>query len=261
MESLNVQVDDGIATIDLCRPEVQNRFDHLLHDELEAAIGQVAANADVRAVLLTAQGPVFSGGGDTERMRAANAESPHDKLVDVDRGRALFRRVADLPKPLVVSLTGDVFGVATSLVLLADAIVSCPGVRIADPHVRMGLVAGDGGTVVWPMNLATTLAKRHLLWGEPLLAEDAHRLGVVTDLEADADAVRARAAELARRVASLPPVAVQLTKRAINQGVASRINEVFDLGFYLEAMSLGTEDVLEAIQAFHERRPGNWSGR
>jgi enoyl-CoA hydratase/carnithine racemase len=125
----------------------------------------------------------------------------------------------------------------------------------------MGLVAGDGGVVAWPANLATTLAKRHLLWGEPLLAEDAHRLGVVTDLVAARDDVRRRAEELAVRVAAMPPVAVQLTKRALNQTVASRINEAFDLGFYLEALTLGTDDMVEAVTAFLEKRAGVWKGR
>jgi enoyl-CoA hydratase/carnithine racemase len=125
----------------------------------------------------------------------------------------------------------------------------------------MGLVAGDGGAIAWPANLSATMTKRHLLWGEALVAEDAHRLGVVTDLEPSVDAVRTRAKTLATRVAALPPVAVQLTKRALNQSVAARIAESFDLGFYLEAMTLGTEDMVEAVNAFHEKRRGSWKGR
>ena len=111
-------------------------------------------------------------------------------------------------------------------VLTADALVSAPGVNLVDPHVHMGLVAGDGGVIAWPSNMATTLAKRHLLWGEPLLAEDAHRIGVVTDLVASREEVRPRAEALAARVAALPPVAVQLTKRALNKVVQARIDEL-----------------------------------
>ena len=153
-------------------------------------------------------------------MLEGAAETPHDRFAGVDRGRSCSAVAADFPKPFVVALDGDVYGVATSVILMADALVSTPGVKISDPHVHMGLVAGDGGVVAWPANLATTLAKRHLLWGEPLLAEDAHRVGVVTDLVGSRDDVRGRAEELAARVAALPPVAVQLTKRALNQTVA-----------------------------------------
>jgi enoyl-CoA hydratase/carnithine racemase len=261
VETLTTDLDDGVLTVELCRPDLHNRFDHLLHDELDAVLDQAAVDERVRAVLLVAQGQVFSGGGDTDRMLEAHAKSPHALLAEVDRGRRLFRVAADFPKPLVVGLHGDVFGVATSIILLADAIVSMPGVRICDPHVHMGLVAGDGGAIAWPTNLSATMAKRHLLWGEALVAEDAHRLGVVTDLEPSVDAVRARAKTLATRVAALPPVAVQLTKRALNQTVAARIAESFDLGFYLEAMTLGTQDMVEAVNAFLEKRRGSWKGR
>jgi enoyl-CoA hydratase len=259
--TLTLEIVDGVAVVELCRPEIHNRFDHQLHDELVVVLRTTAANPEVRALLLAAQGAVFSAGGDTQRMLEGAKESPPERFAGVDRGRELFRLAADYPKPFVVALDGDTYGVATSVVLMADAVVSAPGVKIADPHVHMGLVAGDGGVIAWPINMATTLAKRHLLWGEPLLAEDAHRIGLVTDLVDDAAQVRPRAERLAQRVASLPPVAVQLTKRALNQTVAARVAEAFDLGFYLEAISLGTEDVVEAVHAFHDKRRGVWKGR
>ena len=182
-------------------------------------------------------------------------------MNQIDEGRRLFRTFADFPKPVVVALHGDVYGVATSIVLTADAIVAARGVKLSDPHVHMGLVAGDGGCVTWPLNLPLVRAKRHLLWGEPLLAEDAHRLGMVTDLVDTPDEVRTAARALAERVASLPPVAVQLTKRALNKYVHSRIDDVFDTAFYLEAISVNTEDMREAVTAFLEKRAGVWRGR
>lgn len=259
--ALTLAVADGVAVVELCRPELHNRFDHMLHNQLEAALESVAADSSARALVLCAAGRVFSAGGDAERMLAAGREDPHTRLAEIDRGRSLFRRCAGFPKPFVVALSGDVFGVATSVVLLADAIVSAPGVRICDPHVHMGLAAGDGGVIAWPLNMAMTLAKRRLLWGEPLLAEEAHRIGVVTDLVDHPHEVRPKALALAARVAGLPPVAVQLTKRALNQAVDARIGEAFDLGFYLEAITLSTEDMTEAVTAFLEKRQGQWKGR
>ena len=259
--ALTLEVTDRVAVVELCRPDVHNRFDHILHDELLAALAAVAADGDARALLLRAQGKVFSGGGDTARMLEGASESWHDRFAGVDGGRRLFRQFADFPKPFVVALSGDVYGVGTSIVLTADAIVSAPGVKLADPHVHMGLVAGDGGVIAWPINMAMTLAKRHLLWGDALSAEDAHRIGLVTDLVATRDEVDGLAAKLAARVAGLPPVAVQLTKRALNKVVQSRTDEALDLGFYLEAVSLGTEDVVEAVTAFLDKRGGVWKGR
>ena len=252
--------DGPVGELRLCRPDVQNRFDGVLIGELGGALTELGDDPEVRAVVLSSTGKHFSAGGDTEEMLAGNADV-QVLLAQVERGRRLFRAFADFPKPVVAAVHGHVFGVATSLVLTADAVVSTPGVRISDPHVHMGLVAGDGGCVTWPAQLPLVRAKRHLLWGEPLLAEDAHRLGLVTDLAADADAVRAEALRIAAEVAALPPLAVQLTKRALNKGFAARVEEVFDTGFYLEAISASSADLREAVEAFKDRRPGTWSGR
>jgi enoyl-CoA hydratase/carnithine racemase len=260
-EALTLEIVDGVATVELSRPDDLNRFDNLLHDELEEAIAEIAVDPDARALLLCGSGKVFSGGGDAARMLAAAQEDPHARMVGVDRGRRLFRLCTDFPKPFVAAVHGDVFGVATSLVLTADALVSTPGVKFVDPHVHMGLVAGDGGAIAWPINMPAALAKRHLLWGEPMKAEDAHRVGLVTDLVDTADQVRPHAEKLAARVAALPPVAVQLTKRTLNKVIQSRIDEAFDLGFYLEAITVGTEDMVEAVNAFLEKRRPTWKGR
>lgn len=259
-EAVEVNRKGAVAELRLCRPELHNRFDAAVTRDLTPALQALAEDVDVRAVVLSADGRHFSAGGDTETMLAANADL-QILLSQLDDGRRLFRSFADLPKPLIAAVHGHVFGVATSLVLTADAVVSTPGVRFVDPHVHMGLVAGDGGCVMWPANLPLTRAKRHLLWGQPLLAEDAYALGLVSDLVDSADAVRSRALELAEEVAGLPPLAVQLTKRALNKVLGARIDEVFDTAFYLEAITVQTADLREAVAAFQEKRPGIWSGR
>jgi enoyl-CoA hydratase/carnithine racemase len=260
-ETLEISSSDGgVAELTLSRPEVMNRFDEALVAELRAAIGELARDPSARAVVWSARGRHFSAGGDTDSMLAANSD--HVQLMrQVDDGRALYRAFADFPKPLVVALHGHVFGVGTSLILTADAIVSAPKVQISDPHVQFGLVAGDGGCVSWPLHVPLIQAKRRLLWGEAISAEQAHRMGLVTELADTPDAVLPLARTLAEQVAALPPVAVQLTKRAFNKQLQSRIDDVFDLGFYLEAISTATSDVREAVAAFKEKRPGAWSGR
>lgn len=259
-QAVELSKEGLVGELRLCRPDLHNRFDDRLLGELGTALTELEADRDVRAVVLTSTGTHFSAGGDTDAMLAANADLSV-LLVQVDAGRLLFRTFADFTKPLVAAVHGHVFGVATSLVLTADAVVSAPGVRISDPHVHLGLVAGDGGCVTWPANLPLVRAKRHLLWGDPLLAEDAYRLGLVTDLAADAAAVRPLALEIAGKVAALPPVAVQLTKRALNKVLGARVDEAFDTAFYLEAISASTSDLREAVAAFKQKRPGHWSGR
>ncbi len=259
--ALTVSVADGVAVIEMCRPELRNRIDDQLNNELEVAFTAAAIDDHVRVVVLTSTGRVFSAGGDTERMLRQADESPLEWMKSVDGGRKFFRLFADFPKPFVAAVQGDVYGLGTSIVLTADAIVSARGVKFADPHVHMGLVAGDGGVVAWPTNVSGVLARRHLLWGIAMLAEDAYRVGMVTDLVDTPDEVKPKALEIAAQVAALPPVAVQLTKRALNKVTGSRIDDAFDLGFYLEAVTLGTADMVEAVSAFLEKRTPTWKSR
>jgi enoyl-CoA hydratase len=260
--TLQLLVDDktGVAELRLIRPDLLNRFDDELLDDLGPALAELAADTGVRAVLWTATGKHFSAGGDTETILAGHRDL--DALLSgVDRGKRLFRSFVEFGKPLVVALHGAVFGVATSLVLTADAVVTTAETKLCDPHVHMGLVAGDGGAISWPVNMPLLRAKRHLLWGEHLTGAQAHALGLVTDLVEDPERVGPRARELAEQVAALPPLAVQLTKRTLNRVLAARAEEMLDLGFALEAISNRTDDVAEAVAAFREKRPGRWSGR
>lgn len=259
-QTLTLTESDGVAELQLCRPELLNRFDSALHREFIAALEQLADSASVRAVLLSSTGRFFSAGGDTELMLSA-AEDPQVRLTLIDEGRRLFRTTAEFPKPLVVALAGDTYGLGATIVMLGDAIVTAPDVKMADTHIQMGLVAGDGGAVAWPANMPFARAKRHLLTGDPLTGAEAHALGLVSDLVADRSDVHAAALALATRMASLPPLAVQLTKRALNKHLASRADEVLDLSFHLEGITMASEDMREAIDAFKNKRPGVWQGR
>jgi enoyl-CoA hydratase len=250
----------GVAELRLTRPDLLNRFDEVLLEELGPALRALGEDPVVRAVVWTSTGKHFSAGGDTEEILASHHDPAH-LAAGVERGKELVRTFAGFPKPLVVALHGHTFGVATSLVLLADAIVTTPTTRICDPHVHMALVAGDGGAISWGVNLPLIRAKRHLLWGEPLSGQDAHDLGLVSDLVDSPEKVRDVALELAGRVAALPPIAVQLTKATLNAGLAARVDELLDVGFANEAVSNRSADVLEAVAAFKEGRPGHWTGR
>jgi enoyl-CoA hydratase len=260
--ALQILIDEatGVAELQLNRPELLNRFDTTLIDELGPTLAELSQDPAVRAVVWTSTGKHFSAGGDLDDIVAGHDDPAH-LAAGVARGKEVYRAFAGFGKPLIVALHGHIFGVATSLVLLADAIVTTPGVRIVDPHVHLGLVAGDGGAISWGVNLPLLRVKRHLLWGEPMTGRIAHDLGLVSDLADDPAGVRAKAFELAARVAALPPVAVQLTKWTLNAGLAKRVDELLDVGFNYEAASNRSDDVMEAVAAFKEGRPGRWQGK
>ena len=259
-ETLTVERRDHVTELTLCRPDLLNRFDDALHVEFTAALRQVGADPGTRVVVLASTGKVFSAGGDFELMRAAH-DDPNARRRIVDDGRALLNTLIDLPQPVVVGLQGAAVGLGATVALACDAVVAARSAWVADTHVNIGLVAGDGGCLVWPQSIGILVAKRHLLTGDRLGAERAWQLGVVSDLVDEPEDVLPAARALAGRIAALPPLAVQGTKRSLNRVVQERCGEVLDLSFAHESVTLASDDLLEAISAFEERRPGRYEGR
>jgi enoyl-CoA hydratase len=257
--TLTIERDGPMAEMTLIRPDVMNRFDDALHVDMTDALRALHRERDLRAIVWSSTGKNFSAGGDFELMELAASSIP-ERLRIVDDGLQLLGAFLDINVPIVVALHGDAFGVGTNLVLASDAVVAHPGVRLGDPHVAIGLVAGDGGALLWPLNLGMLRAKRHVLTGDPVDGTDAHRLGLVTDLVEDAAAVLPAARSLAERIAALPPLAVQGSKQAMNHVLKTRFAEIMELSFALETTTLGSDDLLEAIAAFKERRPPTYTG-
>lgn len=251
--------DDAIAIVTLNRPHLHNRFDDLLHSSLPPVLRELRGSRSVRAIVLASTGKSFSAGGDTALMRTANGQLAERRRI-VDQGRELLDELLRVPQPIVVALHGAAIGLGATIVLACDMIVAARTASLSDPHVRIGLVAGDGGCLVWPQAVGMLVAKRHLLTGTPLTAEAAHRAGLVTDLVDTADEALPAAISLAREIAALPPLAVQGTKRALNAVLRARAEEVVDYAFSLEVDTLGSSDLLEAISAFEQRRPGVFTG-
>jgi enoyl-CoA hydratase len=258
-DALTLRTDGHVAEITLTRPELHNRFDDQLHVQLTQVLDSVRRDDKVRAVVLASTGKTFSAGGDFEIMRAANADVT-TRLRIVDDGRRLLDALISLPQPLVVALHGAAIGLGATVVLTADAVVAARSATISDPHVQMGLVAGDGGCLVWPQAVGMLRARRHLLTGDAVAAEDAHAMGLVTDLVDTPDEVLPAAQALAARIAALPPLAVQGTKRALNRVTQQRAGEVVEVSLAHEETTLASSDLLEAIDAFTERRAPNFRG-
>jgi enoyl-CoA hydratase len=211
-------------------------------------------------VVLASTGRVFSAGGDFELMRVAH-DDPVVRRSLVDEAQGLLTALIGLPQPIVAAVQGAAVGLGATVVLSCDAVVACRDASLADSHVNVGLVAGDGGCVVWPAAAGMLRARRHLLTGDPLDAPTCWQLGLVTDLVESADEVLPAARALAERIAALPPLAVQLTKRALTRVLLQRAGEVLDLSLSYEEATLASDDLLEGIAALKERRPGSFSGR
>ena len=249
-----------VGELTLTRPDLLNRIDERAHRELIAIFRELADDDDLRAVVFASTGKVFSAGGDFEFMLDGNSDLKKAQRATED-GFRLLKNFLDISAPVVVALHGDAIGLGASLVLASDVVVAHPKARLSDPHVRIGLVAGDGGCLVWPQAAGMLRARRYLLTGDAVSASDAYSWGLVTDLVDDMAAVLPSALALADRIAGLPPIAVRGTKRALNQVSRARFDEVIGLSLANELTSLRSDDIREAIAAFREKRQPHYEGR
>ena len=146
-----LRFSDGgaVATITLARPDLRNRMDEIAHAELESVFRSLRDRRDIRAVVFAAEGKAFSAGGDFDLMRRGNTD-PDARRKIIDEGWSLLEAMLHVPQPIVAAVQGDAVGLGATLAFACDAVVTHPTCRIFDPHVGVGLVAGDGGCLLWP---------------------------------------------------------------------------------------------------------------
>lgn len=262
-QTLLIDQAGKVATVTLNRPERLNAVNDVLHRELEDLFGALNDDDSINAVILTGAGRAFCAGGDMKAV-ADQPATPADAYrapVTFSRGpRRLIINLLEVEAPIIVALNGDAIGLGATLALLGDVIVASEAARIGDTHVRMGLVAGDGGAVIWPLLVGVHRAKEYLMTGDLIPAPEAERIGLVNHVVAP-DQVLPKARELAERLANGPTWAIRWTKAAVNKLIRERVNLILDTSLAYEALTTGTDDMREAGQAFLEKRPPKFTGR
>jgi enoyl-CoA hydratase len=261
-ETIIVEKEGGVATIMLNRPERLNAVDPTMHNELEELFGHINSDGDVNAIVLTGAGRAFCAGGD---MRGAADSDPEENYrgapVTFGRGpRRLILNMLEVEAPIVAAVNGDAIGLGATLALLCDVIIASETARIADTHVRMGLVAGDGGALIWPLLVGVHRAKEYLMTGDFVHAPEAERIGLVNHV-VSADDTLPKAKELAQRLADGPTWAIRWTKASVNKTLRDRMNLILDTSLAYEAITSRTEDHREAATSFFEKRPPQFKGR
>jgi enoyl-CoA hydratase len=256
--TLTLNIDGAMALLTLNRPEKGNAFDAVMHREFTEALARVESSANVRVLLLMGEGKMFSAGGDFSYIRQLRSDTELREWSFAE-GLAMFDLLAGLRVPMITAVHGHAIGLGATIVALSDISVAWKDSRIADPHVQIGLVAGDGGVIGWSSAIGFNRAKRYLLTGDALSGTQAHALGLVTDLAETPEDAKVQALALATKIAALPPIAVQGTKRAFNALAAVRNGEAQKIAFEAEHIALKSNDLEEAMNAMTERRPGRFT--
>ena len=206
---LLVQRDGPVAILTFNRPDAMNAFDDDLHHAFARFWIDLERDDDVRAVVLTGAGRAFSAGGnidDFDRLRTDLAA----RGAIMRSARRLVDEMLNVRVPVVAAVNGAAIGLGCTLATLCDIVFLADTARIADPHVTVALVAGDGGAVTWPHMTSILKAKQYLLTGDPIPPDEAVAIGLA-NFVVPADQVVANATAFAHRLAALPPQAVQDT--------------------------------------------------
>lgn len=241
-----------LLRITLNRPEAMNAVNLELHDELPQALWFAQGDPGSDVVVITGAGRAFSAGGDLDHI-AHNAANPHLFDHEARMAKRLVFTLLDIEKPVVCRLNGHAVGLGATLALMCDIIIGAEGAKIGDPHVGLGLVAGDGGAVIWAQRIGLARAKEYLLTGDLLTAQKAAEIGLINhcvpkeELDATVDA-------FCQRLLGGATGAIRATKILTNLELKRLAHAVMDAGIAYESVSVRSADHLEGIAALREKR-------
>lgn len=250
--------DGRVLHATLNRPETLNAIDAGLEAELGTLFDDVARDEQTNVLVLSGAGRAFSAGGDLEHMQKV-IDEPDLFLKGMAAGKRLIFSMLDCPKPILAKVNGPAIGLGATIALFCDIIIAANTAKIADPHVKVGFVAGDGGAAIWPQLIGYARAKEYLLTGDALTGEEAARIGLI-NRAVPADELDRTVDEFAQRLAAGAGRAIQGTKLAVNIGLKQVVQSVLDASLAYEALSNLSKDHQEAVNAFREKRPPRFTG-
>ena len=256
-ETLLLDRSDGIATITINRPEKRNALSAAVRRELVAALDAVEADTSVRVVVLTGAGEkAFVAGADIGEF----AERTPIEQREAMEGRRVFDVVASFPKPVLAAINGFALGGGCELALACDIRLAARSARLGQPEVNLAILPGGGGTQRLPRLVGHGTAMRLILTGELIDAAEAHRIGLVDEV-VDDGALGSRARELAGSIARHSPVALKLIKQAVRAAAEMPMTAGLALERELFITAFSSEDRVEGVRAFLEKRTPRFEGR
>lgn len=261
-QCLLYDVQDRIATLTLNRPERLNALGDTLREDLYDAITKSAADPNVGVLVITGAGRGFCSGGDVKSMSERNATGqvppPRDRYAPMRDRIVLAMR--DCPKPVIAAINGAAAGAGMNLALACDLRIASSAAKFSQAFVKRGLAPDWGGTWLLPRIVGAAKACELIFTGDTIDAAQALELGIVNAVVAP-EALMAEAGKLARKIADGPPVAIELSKRAIyhNQDVDLRAGLEFET--FAQNICKDTEDSKEGVRAFVEKRAPVFRGR
>jgi len=251
-DGITVESDGPVRIVTLNRPETRNAATQDIKDGLVKVWDNLADDLDVGGVVLTGAGSAFSAGGDILNFPNVAADGEYRRRIRLRNARRIIDSMTTFPLPLVIAVNGPAVGLGASLASLGDYTYAAESAFFADPHVSIGLVAGDGGAALWPLMMSLMRAKAYILTGDRIPAREAERIGLINEVVPD-DELMPKALAMAHRLAAQPRQAFQETKKALNLHIQRAAFGVLDVAMTAESESFLTEDNKRKVQEFIDR--------
>ncbi|BBZ32498.1 enoyl-CoA hydratase/isomerase family protein [Mycolicibacterium confluentis] len=237
-EEIDVKAEGPLRIITLNRPDALNAVNDNLHVGLAGLWDRLNEDADARVAVLTGAGRAFSAGGDFHYLDELRRDEAL-RTKTIKHGRDIVTGMIRCRIPVVAAVNGPAVGLGCSLAALSDIVYMAETAHFADPHVRIGLVAADGGPLVWPMQISFLQAKEFALTGTKITAQRALELGLANHVVAEPVS---EAIACAKKILELPQQAVESTKRLMNMQLERSVMASLDYANLSEYVSFGTDD-------------------
>jgi enoyl-CoA hydratase len=249
---LSIDADGPIRTVTINRPDALNAVNETLHRAMAEVWGRLAADRDAKVVILTGAGRAFSAGGDLDWITSF-LDDAAARMESLREGAQIIDELLRFPLPVIAAVNGPAMGLGCSIAMLCDVVLMSERAYLADPHVSVGLVAGDGGAAFWPLLAPLLRVREYLYTGDRIPAERAVELGLASRV-VPADELPAEAHRLAERFAAQPAAALQGTKRVLNMYLSTALGGAVQAGLAAEAVTMETEEHRQRLAAL---RPEN----
>lgn len=247
--------EDGVLLITINRPDRLNAANARLHWELSRVWKDVDDDPEARVVVITGAGKGFSVGGENEMVLSTQGNIERVSQLWREAGDIVYNLI-NLDKPVVSAINGPALGGGLAVALLADISIAAENARIIDPHIRIGVAAGDHAAILWPLLCGMAKAKYYLLTCDAVDGKEAERIGLVS-LCVPPDQLMPRALQVARQLGRGPLHATRWTKRALNNWLRM-FGPAFDMSLALEMLGFMSDELREGMRAVLEKRQPNF---
>jgi methylglutaconyl-CoA hydratase len=256
--TLQVNVDAGVATVTLDRPEKRNAISYDLIEDLLGAFREVASSP-AQILILTGAGKAFCSGMDLDNLKSLIGRTPEQSLEDTQTMARLFRTLYDFPKPTIAAVNGHAIAGGTGLATLCDFTLAVPEAKFGYTEVRIGFVPAIVSTFLL-RQVGEKIARDLLLTGRLFDAEEAQRIGLVSEI-VPAGELMSRAHALAAQLMENSPASLRYTKRLLSNAARAEMDTQIEAAIQENAAVRSTPDFREGISSFLEKRKPEWSGQ